>query len=147
MGGTIVRPVSELNARMTLGRMAIELARHVPGEMAWWLPSDKVFGAWSKRRVLERLTARRRSNGCQIGVTPGGIEEPCDDRIRAEIFMPPSGSVIVCNFYKRQGRRRGSILVIILGWFFAGMCLGGALSLRSFGHSFAPVGGLPQLRD
>lgn len=40
-GQHVDRPISELNARVTFGRIAVELARHVLEPMAWWLPSDR----------------------------------------------------------------------------------------------------------
>lgn len=41
MGQVIVRPVSEINARMTFGRLALELARRVGQPCAWWIPGKR----------------------------------------------------------------------------------------------------------
>lgn len=40
-GEWVVRPVSEINARMTFGRLAVELSRRVEGPSAWWHVSPR----------------------------------------------------------------------------------------------------------
>ncbi len=38
----VVRPLSELNARMTFGRLAVELGRLVEGPLAWWHVANRL---------------------------------------------------------------------------------------------------------
>lgn len=46
-GKRVIRPLSELNARMTFGRLAVELGRLVEGPLAWWHVANR------KRSELE----------------------------------------------------------------------------------------------
>lgn len=39
---TVMRPLSELNARMTFGRLAVELGRLIEGPVAWWHVSNRL---------------------------------------------------------------------------------------------------------
>lgn len=60
-GELVVRPLSELNARMTFGRLAVELGRLVDGPLAWWHVANRLrseleiqsFDSGSIRRLPE----------------------------------------------------------------------------------------------
>ncbi len=41
-GVSLIRPISELNARMTFGRLAVELGRLITGPLAWWHVSNRL---------------------------------------------------------------------------------------------------------
>ncbi len=79
-GKTVVRPLSELNARMTFGRLAVELGRLVDGPLAWWHVANRLrselepqpFASASSVRRLPEWADPQGASGSVLLV--GGVE-------------------------------------------------------------------------
>lgn len=79
-GRAVVRPISEINARMTFGRLAVELSRRLDGPSAWWHVSrrarpDGEVGAFESAAGIRHLPEWADPSGASESLVLVGRDE------------------------------------------------------------------------